>query len=398
MLTYFFVGYKIISIPMSRAADFLELCRRYGWTYDTFTTTTTANDGEQITLRMRTPVARKALALCGAIELPVTVVAEPGLPGIGRWIFRRPGVWLGLLLVTALYIVSSRFVWDVRVTGNELLTERQVEETLRTCGFGVGSYLGSFKADRLENKVLMTNDALSWISVNMKGTVAYVQIREAIHKPKAESDTPANLVADTGGQIVRVELERGNVVVSAGQWVGAGDLLVSGLYDSEQVGIRYTHAEGRVYARVVEEILVEIPLTYEKKIHTTDADTIYCEKSLNFFENPIKFSKKDFNSEMSCDIIKRVSVPFSEWGVDFPISWVTEWHIPYTVTEEKRTYAEAEALAYHTLAQRIGSLPGEVEVLSKTVTATLAEDRYMLTCTLTCIRDIAKEQTFKVLP
>ena len=50
------------------------------------------------------------------------------------------------------------------------------------------------------------------------------------------------------------------------------------------------------------------------------------------------------------------------------------------------------------LSQRIGSIQGKAEILTKTLTATLGEDVYILTCTLTCIRDIAKEQTFEVLP
>lgn len=394
MLTYYVAGYRIISVPLASAAVFLELCRCQGYVYDSFTT----HADSHISLRMRAATAKAALAACDACGISAVTVKEGGLPRLLRRLLRRPGLWLGLLSVIALVSVSSRFVWDVRVSGNQNLTERQVEDTLRSCGFGVGSYLGRFKADRVENKALIADKSLAWISVNMKGTVAYVQIREAVHTPEPSDETPANLVADTGGQIVRVELSRGNVVVRAGQWVGQGDLLVSGLYDSEQVGFRYTHAEGRVYARVVEQITVEIPLTYEKKVYQTGKEDVSCEKTLIFFENYIKFSKKTFNSDGSCDIIKRVSVPFSGIGVDFPISLATEWRIPYTVTLEKRTYAEAEALAYVELARRIGSLSGGAEVLSKTVTTVHGEDVYILSCTLTCIRDIAKEQTFEVLP
>lgn len=394
MLTYFLTGYKILSIPATATADFLDLCRRRGLAYDRFT----PHPDGHITLRMKSPTAKKALSAAEACCIPVTETQTGGLPRILVRLFGRPGLWVGGLLAVALLIVSSRFVWDVRVSGNQSMTEREVEATLRACGLGVGSYLGTFKADRTENRALMQNPDLAWISVNMKGTVAYVEVRETASPPKDENESPANLVADMGGQIVRVELVRGNVTVRAGQWVDEGDLLVSGLYDSEQVGIRHTHAEGRVYARVVEELTVTVPLTYEKKTYATDTQDIRCQKSLVFFENHIKFSKKDFNSETSCDIIKRVSMPFASLGADFPISLLTEWYIPYTVTEEKRTYAEAEALAYLELSQRIGSLPGGAEVLSKTITTTLGEDAYILTCTLTCIRDIAKEQTFEVLP
>ena len=393
-MIYFFIGYKVLRISQDAVTDFLELCRCRGYAYDDFSV---CPEGDVI-LKMKTPTAKEILAWGKDSKISIEVLAEGGFPVWIRRLFKRPGLCLGTIAAILLMVLSSRFVWDIRVSGNTHLTEQEIEETLQACGFGVGSYLGTFKADRTENKALMANSNLSWISINMKGTVAYVQVRESVSPPETQAELPANLVADTGGQIVHIELVRGNVVVSAGQWVGKGDLLVSGLYDSEQVGFRYTHAEGRVYARVVEEITVTIPLEYEKKVYNTAEKDVICEKSLIFFKKYIKFSKKTGNIEGSCDIIKRVSVPFSEWGVDFPVSLVTEWYLPYTAVTEKRTYAEAEALAYHELSKKIGSLQGGAQVLDKTITTTLGEDVYILRCSLTCIRDIAKEQTFEVVP
>lgn len=394
MLTYVLTGYRVLRIEAAEAADFLELCRRQGLCYGDFSV---CADGA-VTLCMRSATAKKALDGALSLGLSVTVVKKGGLPLLLRRWLRRPGLWVGGILGICMLLLSTRFVWDVRVSGHSRLTEGEVEEALRACGFGVGSYLGDFKADRTENRVLLREERIAWISVNMRGTVAYVQIREKETPPKPSEDTPANLIADIGGQIVRVELIRGNVLVSAGKWVDEGDLLISGIYEGDQSGIRYTHAEGRVYARVVEEIVITIPLTYEQKTYTTDQKEIFCEKSLLFFENIIKFSKKTFNSGQSCDIIERVSVPFPTAGVGFPIALQTRWYVPYTVTQERRTHAEAEALAYQALARRIGAIQGGAEVLSKTITTTLGEDVYVLTCTLTCIRDIAKEQTFEVLP
>ena len=394
MLSYFLTGYKTVCVYAEDVACFLELCRRKNLVYRDFSP---QSDGS-VTLQMRSHTFKKADRLAKACGMRVTLMKNGGLPTLALRLGNRAGLWMGMLVVTVLLVVSSRFVWDVRVTGNEGLSEDEVEETLRACGFGVGSYLGSFKADRIENRVLIANRDIAWISVNMRGTVAHVEIREALHTPPEADDSPANIVAEVGGQIVRVESLRGNVAVSAGQWVDAGDLLIGGIYGGEQSEIRYTHASGQVYARVVEEILVEIPLVYEKKVYNTDKDAVFCEKTLIFFEKNIKFSKNTGNIGESCDIIKRVYVPFSQYEKDLPMAWVTEWYIPYQTVSATRDYAEAEELAYFELSRRILSLPGGAEVLSKTITTTLCEDRYILSCTLECIRDIAKEQTFEVLP
>ncbi len=394
MLSYFLTGYRSVCIPAEDTARFLELCRREHLAYQDFKP---MDDGSVI-LRMRTRTLRRALRLAETQGITVTVTEDGGLPLHAHRLWRRPGLWVGMLIVIALMIVSSRFVWDVRVTGNASVSEREVEDALRACGFGVGSYLGNFKADRTENRVLMYDRDISWISINMRGTVAHVEIREAAHTPPKADDSPANLVADIGGQIVRVEPLRGNVTVAAGQWVDKGDLLIGGVYGSETSEIRYTHAAGRVYARVVEEILIEIPLTYEKKVYDTQKDAVFCEKTLIFFEKNIKFSKKTGNIGESCDIIKRVYVPFAQFERELPFAWVTEWYVPYQTVTATRTYAEAEELAYFQLSRRILSIPGGAEVLSKTITTMHCADKYILSCTLECIRDIAREQTVEVLP
>ena len=83
--------------------------------------------------------------------------------------------------------------------------------------------------------------------------------------------------------------------------------------------------------------------------------------------------------------------------VGFPISIRTVWHLPYTVTEATRTPAEAEELAYFELAREIGSIPGGVELLQKTVTTHLAESEFRLDCTVVCIEDIGTTRPIDIV-
>ena len=392
MLTYFFVGWKSICVDAQNTAPVLDLCRMFGLAYDRFTPT---KDGG-MTFRMKSATAKALLSLCTERGIHVLVVAEGGLPRIMGRFFRRPGLCVGFLLSVILLILSTTVVWDVRVIGNTTLSENTIEETLSACGFSVGKSLIGFRADKVQNQVLIQDKRLAWISINMRGTVAYVEVREAVYPQIQDKTTPANLVATMGGQIVRVELTRGNVLVSAGQWVGEGDLLVSGLYDSEQLGIRYTHAEAKVYAKTVRQMRVEIPLLHEERQYADPQSTILLENSLNFFGKSIKFSNKTRNTGGFCDTIERVYVPFASFGVGFPISWQKTWCLPYTMVEATYTYEEAEELAYLELSRQISDIPGGAEVLSKIITTTRTPTSFVLQCTLTCIEDIAKEQTFEV--
>lgn len=394
---YLLAGYRILSADRENAAPLLELCRRHGLIYEDFTHT---EDGG-IALRFPTPAARRAVSLCEACGIPLTVAGEGGLPRFMRWLVRRAGLVVGLVLGILLLAAAQNVVWDIRIEGNDTVSDRAIEQSLAACGFSVGTSLRGFEADKTENDVLMLDDRLAWISINRKGTVAYVEVREKVLNPTDEPDSPCDIVASTGGVIQRVELEEGNVRVTAGQAVGKGDVLVSGLYDSMTQGIRITAAKARVYARTTRILTVEIPYEYRQKVYGnlpvgTEGD-FFQEKSVIFFGNHIKFSKKTGNAEGFCDTIEDERSWGLVDGVGFPISTKTVWQIPYTMATATRTPAEAEELAYFELARQIAALPGGPELISKTITTRHGGTSLNLTCTLTCIEDIGTVRPIEVV-
>ncbi len=389
-------GYVILSAGACDATALLEICRRHSLVYGEMKVDVCG----AVMLCCTRGMARSMLRYCEAAGVCLQVVAVGGLPTwVGRFL-RRPGLVLGSILGVWLFLLASGVVWDIRVTGTETLSPRAVEETLAACGFSVGTSLRGFRADVTENEALLHDDRLAWISINRRGTVAYVEVREAKPRPAVANDAPADVVASIGGVIDRVELEAGNVRVMAGQAVAAGDVLVSGLWDSEVLGIRATHARARVYARTVRELTVQIPLSYEQKVYVTGEEStlseICQEKWINFFGKSVKFSKKTGNAGVFCDTIEGEQTFSPIAGVGLPLSVRTVWYLPYTTETVTRTYAEAEELAYLELSRLIGALPGGAEVLSKTVTVVRGESFLLLRCALVCCEDIATERAIEI--
>ncbi len=396
-LYYYITGYRTLSTDAMHAAAVLELCRRRKWIYADFRT---LPDGG-IALTFPFSVSRVLEKTAADAGIPLTTLRTGGLPGRLKRLFVRPGLVVGCMLGIILYLAGTRVIWDIRITGNTTISDRSIEKTLADCGLTVGTSLRGFRADVLENRVLLTDDRLAWISVNRCGTVAYVEVREASHTPRADSNTPADLVASIGGVIQRVELDRGNVRVAAGQTVSPGDVLVSGIYDSQIEGIRLTRASARIFARTTREISVTIPLVYDQKTYLTvsqDPNTeVYCEKSIIFFKKSVNFSKKTGKTEGVYDIIEEEHNLGPIAGVGFPVSIRTVWHLPYEMTTVTRTHDEAEELAYIELARRIESLPGGAELLSKTVTVTRTPHALILQCMLTCVEDIGQIREIQVI-
>ena len=306
---------------------------------------------------------------------------------------RRYGLMLGGLCGAMLLFFSGRVVWDVRVSGNENLTDEQVIAELREAGFGVGSRLRSFQAGELENRILLASDSLSWISIYMDGTVAMVQVLEQASPPQESPKKPANLIASADGQIESIELLRGDCLVKVGQAVRAGDLLVSGVYDSQTVGVRFTRAAGRILARTERVYEIEIPLQATEKVYTTEKKSGIW---LNFFEKEIKIFKSTGNHIGSCDIIK-MNKHFSGPGLEnLPLSMTVEICKCYEEVEVHRTPNEALELAYEALSEELGALSGDTQLLRKEIKTTISEDSLILECVVCCIENIAVQTEFEV--
>ncbi len=394
-LYYYLTGYRVLSTDADHAAELLELCRRGSWVYTAFRH---LSDGG-IALTFPRPDARAVEATAADCDIPLACLSSGGLPNRLTRLLHRPGLILGCAVGLMLYIAATQVVWDIRITGNTAVSDRAIEDTLAACGFTVGAPLRGFRADVLENQVLLSDDRLSWISVNRRGTVAYVEVREASHTPSPESDSPADVVASIGGVIERVELDTGNVRVATGQTVSPGEVLVSGIYDSQVEGIRLTRARARVYARTVRDLTVSIPLQYESKRYFAANDPSLSgykhEKRLIFFKKIVNFSENSGNNIGIYDIIESEHSLGPITGVGFPISVQTVWYLPYQAVTETRTHDEAEELAYIELSRRISALHG-AELLSKTITVTRTPDALILHCALTCIEDIGTVREIEV--
>lgn len=390
-MVYALFGYCKISVDHDYATAFLEICRKKGYPYKDIKSDECGN----LTLTVRRKVYKHLLTDCKLVGVEIMLDKTGGLPYFLHSYRKRVGLGVGAALAILMIISFESIIWDVRISGNEGLTDAEILDALEECGFGIGMSKRGFRADVLENKVMMLDGRIAWMSVNVKGTVAYVQVRESKQPNEDKSSAPANLVASRSGVIQRIELKEGNLIVAAGDRVNEGDLLVSGLYDSQVEGFRYTRADARVYARCVREINIFVPRTVEERVYT-DENCAKAEYSLNFFGKEIKFSKKGGNEEHSCDIIQKSKSLTLVRGISLPISINTVWHLPYSTQTVTRTDGELEQLADFELSLELAKIPGGAELIKKTVVTSADEEGYYLECTLVCIEDIASCVEFEV--
>ena len=370
-------------------AKLLNLLMTYGISYESLSLR-----GGQIQFQVSERAFRRLAKLCDAEGICLTVEERNGLPQMVRRYGKRIGLLAGILLAAVVLFWGSRVVWDVRVTGNVVLADETVREMLSACGLKSGTYLPTLDTDLVESKMLLSHRELCWISVNIRGTTANVEVLETVSGDR-ETEMNANLVASCDGQIERIEVYEGNVTVKVGDVVREGDLLAGGIYDKGLLGVRITRAKGEIYARTVHSFEIEIPLESEEKVYTGREWT---EKYVNFFGKRIKVFANTGNVGAECDIIYRdngVSLPD---GAVLPISLQSVIYREYR--KELRTYGNGEAME-----QAFSALAGELEafvtktgaeLLSKTVRCELDESAFRIYCTVICVENIALVQEFDI--
>lgn len=387
---YFLLGSVKISADYENATALLNLCMYLSIPYAEFNTYP-----DKVTMRLRLFAFRNLKREAMARGIEYKIEKENGIPVILARYKYRFGIFVGMLLSVVMVIASQSFVWNIEVTGNEKLTSAEVKEILREHGFGVGSYIRNVETDVIENQILLDSDTVSWIAINISGTTANIELREReIPKSESVSLKPANLIARKSGIIDEVRIYRGNCVVGSGKFVKKGELLVSGLYDSVQMGFRYTRASGKVLARTVEEFFIEIPYEYEGKRYTGEE---YCDKYLNFFDYSINIYKNSGKKGEFYDKISIVEDCVLPGGVKTPFSVRSESYLKYETVTLRRTPEDAEELAYFELETRLGDMAEDATLIQKTVTPYMRDDRFILHCVLVIIEDIAEVSEFDVV-
>lgn len=316
------------------------------------------------------------------------IVSEHGLPYLFERYKKRIGIPIGAVLFLLILYLSEQFIWSFEVVGNDKISDREILSRLDSLGCAVGTYIPSIDFDRLYSEFLLEDDKFAWVSVNLRGTHATVEVRELEgHVFDIDESVPHNLVASEDGIVEYIEILRGQKVIEEQGLVRKGELLASGIEQMKH-GLRLTHARGTVLARVTRDILIEVPL--EDSISQATGRE-FAEKYFNFFGISIKIFANTSNLPENCDkIVREKQLCFFD-TVTVPITVSETVYREYENVPITRTQGEAKTEAYKQLRARCAEVAKEAELVSREVNAGLRDGAYVIECELTVVKDIAVE-------
>lgn len=380
-------GKVTVAIVKHDSAKVLNLCMRYEIPHKA-----PEFHDDELFISMTRSDSRYFLRLCNEKRIKYRIIGSKGIPEAVVALKKRVGIFVGIVLCFLLITFFSGIVWRVDVIGNERLSASEVESILNEYGFGVGSVIKGTDLKLVENRVMNGSEEIAWVSINMNGTVARVEVIES-KKGEVKSSQPANLVSKRDGKIERIEAYNGNVEVNVGDVVRAGEVLVGGVYKNETGEYRTTRAEGAVYARTVRDITVEIPLEIEEKLYTgKERYNLY----VKFFKKTIKILGNSRNLSPNCDIIYKngkvglFSLPYIPIGYE-KIVYKEYETVLVTINEN-----EAMERAFLVLEDELRAISSDAELLGKELSFEVSDRAYVLKCRLELIEDIAVEQKIDI--
>ena len=317
-----------------------------------------------------------------------------GFPSFLRRYKRRPGIAVGLAVFMLVIWFSTKIIWNIEVVGGTEADEETVTERLSGLGCSVGSFIPGIDFYGLCTEYLSKYSDTAWISVNIIGNTAEVRFLESREKNiQIDSSKPANIVASTDGLIEYVNTFSGASVVSDGDTVVKGQLLISGVVENKNdLSNRYVRADGCVMAKTYHEISVDIPMTYEKRIY--DGSPLK-KTALSIFgaEIPLGGGDIDVSAAVESESVKDRLCIFGD--IVLPVTKYTTFYYPYHTESAQRTKEEADMLAQAEMAARITEQLGGADIISRETEVTVSPsdsgiDIYTMTCRIRCIENIAE--------
>lgn len=321
----------------------------------------------------------------------VKIIKKCGIPFLLSPLRNRWGVFAGMLFFVFFISFMGGFIWNITVTGTDKVKDAKIIDYLSQNGLAVGKRWADIDKENLEFSVLADFDDIGWISINKFGSTAGIEINETVGAPDIiDNSKITNVRATKDGVIKHVTALSGLPQVKEGDAVTAGDLLISGVYESEVDDRNYfTHAHGTVLAEVKSEISLNISREQNNKIYTHEKDY----KSLYFFglKIPLYFNR----DKRDCDTVTEKSY-FLLNSFRLPIAVITEKENYYKIDSKTLDDNELLELAKSELEKRKNDELQNCNILTENVSYDMGADSCKITGNYTFIEDIGKESEIEV--
>ena len=304
--------------------------------------------------------------------------------------YKKRKLFFILLFIVILAIYTlSRFVWNIEIKGIENINQEEIIKALEDDGLKVGTLKSKVDTNEIISKIRYQREDIAWIGINLDGTNAIVEIVEADKKPEIiDDDDYCNIVAQKDGKIEKISAQNGTLMVSKGQEVKKGDILIAGYMEGKYTGKNYVNANGKVTAIVKYSQTEKIGKKEIKREKTENYENKYSIKINNFKINFYKTLSKYKNYD-TIYTNKKLKL-FSNFYLPIELIKTTN----YEVIESEISYDKntAKVEGQKRAEEKLDKLVTQGEIANKIIDVKENETSYEVTVTYEVLEEIGTKE------
>ncbi len=381
-------GYALIELPIDKKSELIDLFIK---SKVIFKTCGTDNEKSVIIVSGREVKYIKKLTGEAFSELKIKY---GGLPNLFLRYKSRPGILAGCVLALLTVGYFSLLVWNIDIIGNENISDAYILKKLDDYGLRVGVMRARVDIDKLTQSIMIEDGRIGWLSVNFRGTNAYVEVIEySAPGEKSAKNEARNIIAKRDGRVLEIDVYEGVPAAEIGDSVKAGDLLIGGVSDSSDSGYKLKRADGSVIAEVMDTFRIEIPYEYTQNVYTGNTMR---QKTLNFLGHEIKLFKNSGNVYDKCDIIESVRRVELFDKIKLPLEISEKTYNEYEEKSFTLTKEAAADLACSELEEKLSKLATDSDVLQKKIDARALENSFVIDAVIYHTENICEARPISV--
>lgn len=386
----YFKGYVIIEITGFSIERFLNLSLHKGINISDLTETKNG-----VICKIKIKDFKKLKSISKKTGCKFKISSKHGIP---FFIFknRKKKVYLigSFIFIMLIYFMSS-FIWAIEIKGNNTVDNNKILAFCENNGFNIGSYKHKLNPKKLQQEIKNNFPELSWVNVNIKGTLATIKVSENIIIENTEQNLqPCDIVAEQDGIITSIVTRNGTPLVKENDAFKSGDILVSGellIKEGEELkDILLTHSDADIKGKIETEIKVLVNLKYENKSYTKK-----CKKEYYLLAFNNLFSLNLINPKISYTnydkIIERKQVKLTK-NFPLPFIFITKKYIEYNNEINLYSIEEAKAKANKLIFEEIiKSVDFSSDILENKIEFEEFDDKIIATAKIKMIKNIGQK-------
>ena len=313
---------------------------------------------------------------------------QKGLPALLAGYRRRYGLWLGILFSAAFLAYTQCFVWEIHLDTSDPAQQELVWEYLEEAGIGLGTPWSQVDTQGVAQQLYFANRNTSFAALNRNGCSL-----EVIFHTSPQTTLPQqryqNMVAAKDGLVLRVEALSGTAAVEPGQTVRQGQVVISGVGDTDGGDVWFSSAQGMVYAQTVTQKTFSFSLTQQEVLPNAP---VWQGRVLHFFHLslPLQLSSQPMGETQS------QTRYLTLFGTQLPIG-IEEIQIqPVGETQTLYTQEQGQAILLAQADRYEEEELDPVEVQQRSETFSLEGDTLFLQVEWVCEEQIARSLPFDV--